>query len=100
MAAGSMAKASTHEKVGTRPLWKSKTGEQLPAYIQHVANELIKSGHSESNAIQMAIGIIKNWAHGHPSGGEKGVQATTVAAARKALAEWEALKARHSGGKK
>lgn len=98
MAAGSMTKASTHEKVGSGPLWHSK-GEQLPAYIQHVANRL-KATHGESKAIQMAIGIIKNWAAGSPSGGEKRVDATTVAAAQKALAEWEALKARHNKGKK
>lgn len=99
MASDSMAKASTHEKVGTKSLWKTP-GEQLPAYIQHVANELIKSGHDESKAIQMAVGIVKNWAAGNPSGGEKKVHPDTVAAARKAIAEWEALKARHAGGRK
>lgn len=93
LAADSMAKASTHEKVGPGPLWKTP-GLQLPAYIQHVANELIKQGKSESEAIRMAVGIIKNWASGTPSGGEKGLQATTIAAARKALAEWEAAKAK------
>ena len=98
MAAGSMAKASTHEKVGPGPLWKSP-GEQLPAYIQHVANRL-KAKHGKSKAIRMAVGIIKNWAAGNPSGGEKRVDATTVAAAQKALAEWEALKARHNKGKR
>lgn len=92
LAAGSMAKASTPEPVGSGPLWKTP-GLHLPAYIQHVANELIKQGHDESRAIQMAVGIIKNWASGTPSGGEKGLQATTIAAAQKALAEWEAAKA-------
>lgn len=64
-------------------------GLQLPAYIQHVAHELVKKGRPESQAIQMAVGIIKNWARG---GG--GVKPDVVAAAQKALAEWEAAKAK------
>jgi hypothetical protein len=98
MAAGSMAKASTHEKVGhtDQGLWKHK-GWQLPAYIQHVANDL-KAKVGESRAVQMAVGIVKNWAAGHDGKGHK-VSATTQAAAQKAVAEWEALKARAGGGK-
>ena len=88
-----MAGGVGHEKVGhtEQGLWHHK-GWQLPAYIQHVANDLIASGHSESNAVQMAVGIIKNWAHGHDGHGHK-VSAETAAKAVKALAEWEALKA-------
>jgi len=59
---------------------------------------------SESQAIATAIAIIKRWASGSPSGGAKTVHPDTVAAAQKALAEWEALKAAaghktsHAGG--
>lgn len=92
LAADSMEKASTHRKIGTHDLWW-KPGFQLPAYIQHVASHFIDS-HGESGAISMAIGIIRNWASGRPSGGEKKVHPDTVAAAQKALDEWEALKAK------
>jgi hypothetical protein len=90
-AADSMVKASTPE-----PFSRSKTsnwvarGGGLPAYIQHVAHDLVeKRGKTESEAIGMAVGIIKRWARG---GGN--VDANTRAAAAKALAEWEALKAK------
>jgi peptidoglycan hydrolase-like protein with peptidoglycan-binding domain len=89
-AADSLQKASTPE-----PFSKSRTsnwvarGGGLPAYIQHVAHDLMeKRGKSESNAIQMAIGIVKNWASGKGK-----VDANTRAAAQKAVAEWEKLKA-------
>src|SRR6266568_7528807 len=84
LAADSPAKASSHEPVGTKPLWKKK-GLQLPAYIQHVANDLReKRGMDESRAIATAINAIKRWA----SGG-KNVDSETKAAAAKAVAEWE-----------
>ena len=84
-----MALTETHEKVGhtNQGLWHHK-GMQLPAYVQHVANDLIASGHPESEAVQMAIGIIKNWATGQGN-----VKPDTRAKAVAALAEWERLKA-------
>jgi hypothetical protein len=89
MAAGSLAKASVHEPVGPGPLWKHK-GWQLPAYIQHIANDLReKRGMTESRAIATAIAAVKRWAAG---GGN--VDADTRAAAAKAVAEWEKLKAK------
>jgi hypothetical protein len=45
-----------------------------------------------SNAIQMAIGIVKNWA-----AGKGNVDANTRAAAAKAVAQWETLKAKAAG---
>lgn len=63
-------------------------GLQLPPYIQHVAHEMLKKGKSESEAIQMALGIVKKWAAG---GG--GVHPDVQAAAAKAVAEWEKDKA-------
>jgi len=80
-----------HRKLG-RPggpgLWKHQ-GWQLPAYIQNVAHGILRTGKTKSQAIQIAIGKIKDWARG---GGDVGPE--VVAAAQKALAEWEALKAR------
>jgi hypothetical protein len=85
--------ASTHTPLGVEGLWKHK-GWQLPAYIQNVAVGLMKDGHDRSEAIQIAIGVIKNWA----SGGGK-VTPEVRAASAKALAEWEALKARADSSK-
>lgn len=91
-AADSMRKATQHEKVGHtgKGLW-GKKGQQLPAYIQHVANDL-KAKHGESKAIEMAIGIVENWKNGHDGKGHK-VSKSTQAAAEKAWGEWTKLKA-------
>ncbi len=89
-----------HEKVGHtgQGLWHHK-GWQLPAYIQHVANDLIESGHSESRAIEMAVGIVKNWAAGHDGHGHH-IHPDTQAKAAAAVAEWEAMKAAASKSKR
>lgn len=88
LAVDSMEKASSPEPVGPNPLWH-KNGPQwhLPYYIEHVANALIRNGHKESGAIQMAVGVVRRWASG---GGH--VDQNTRAAARKAISEWEHLK--------
>jgi len=92
------AEASTvHEPLG-RPggpgLFHHK-GLQLPAYIQHVAHHLVAQGHTVSQAIEMAVGIVRNWAHGHDGHGNR-VHPDVQAAAVKAMAQWEADKARGS----
>src|SRR5262249_22577746 len=93
------ATASTvHEplgKPGGPGLWHHK-GMQLPAYIQHVAHHLLAQGHSESRAIEMAVGIVKNWAAGHDGHGNR-VHPDVQAAAAKNIAQWDALKAKASG---
>src|SRR5215475_2461317 len=71
-------------------------GLQLPAYIQHVAHHLVAQGHTESQAIKIAVGVIKNWAAGHDGKGNR-VHADVQAAAVKALAQWEAAKAAAHG---
>lgn len=78
-------------KPGGPGLWHHKE-MQLPPYIQHVAHELVKSGHDESKAIEMAVGIVKNWAHGH--NGKHKVHPDVQAAAAKNIAKWEELKAK------
>lgn len=67
-------------------------GLELPAYIQHVAHRLVGQGHPRSQAIGMAVGIVRNWAHGHDGHGNN-VHPDVQAAAAKAIAEWEAAKA-------
>lgn len=68
--------------------WVARGGG-LPKYVRVVARGLMKDGRTESQAIGMAIGIIKNWA-----AGKGGVSPKVRAAAVKALAEWTALKAK------
>jgi predicted ABC-type ATPase len=86
----SLIKASTPQPFSTSKTsnWVARSGG-LPDYIQHVAHGILRSGGGdESSAIAKAIGIVKRWA----AGGGK-VDANTQAAARKAVAEWEAKKA-------
>ena len=82
--------ALAHEKVGHtgKGLW-GDPHRQLPAYIQHIANDLIqKRGMPESEAIATAISLCKKWA-----AGGKDVKPDTRAKAAAAVAEWERLKA-------
>lgn len=85
--------STTHSPLGTHGLWGDKSA-QLPAYIQNIAKALIRSGHGESSAIAMAVGAVKRWASGRGK-----VTPEVRAAAGKALAEWEKLKAEHSKSK-
>jgi len=87
--------STTHEpfgKPGGPGLWHHK-GLQLPPYIQHVAHHLAAQGHTESEAIEIAVGVVRNWAEGHDGHGHK-VSAEVQAAAAKNIAQWEADKAR------
>lgn len=72
-----------------RKNWVERAGG-LPKYIEDVAIGIMKSGRTREQAIPIAISRIKVWARG---GG--GVKADTVARAIKALAQWEALKAKN-----
>lgn len=100
LAADSMAKASTPEPVGPGELWHKKDPSfHLPYYIQHVANDIRDSGKSESEAIAIAISTIKRWAAGGTTGKGIKVHPDTQAAAQKALAEWNALKAKAHASK-
>lgn len=84
---GALSSSST--PVGPGKLWHKKDSSiHLPNYIRNVAKALIRNGHDESSAIAMAVGTVKRWASG---GG--GVHPEVRAAAAKAVAEWEALKA-------
>jgi HK97 family phage portal protein len=60
----------------------------LPLYIRAIAHALIRAGHGEQEAVQLAVGAVQNWASGHQH-----VTPETRAKAGAALAEWEAKKA-------
>ena len=81
--------ASLAEKPGNDDNWIEKKGGNLPPYVRKVARGIMKSGKTKSQAIAIAISRIKKWA----AGGDN-VDADTKAKAAKALAEWEALKAK------
>lgn len=91
MSADTARLASQHHKLG-KPggpgLFHDKS-LQLPAYIQNVAKALMRNGKPKSQAIQIAIGVVKNWAEGKGD-----VSPEVRAAAAKAVAEWEAAKAK------
>lgn len=68
--------------------WVEEVGG-LPRYIKRISDALQRRGMGESHAIASAVNTVKRWARG---GGD--VTAKTRAKAIKALAEWEAKKAR------
>jgi hypothetical protein len=78
---------------GKNDNWVESAGH-LPNYICEIAKEIKKSGKSTSSAIAIAVSRVKVWA----AGGGK-VDPDTKAKAAKALAQWEALKAKSKKGK-
>lgn len=94
-----MLEATPH-LLGPHGLWHTPdrhTGRQkLPNYIEQVAAALIRDqGMSESQAIATAINAIKRWAKGRLGWGRRKITPEVIAASRRALAEWEHLKATH-----
>lgn len=69
--------------------WVENAGG-LPPYVRKLARAIAKRGHSLSSAIAIAISRVKKWAAG---GGD--VDADTRAKAAKAVAQWEAAKAKN-----
>lgn len=70
--------------------WVENAGG-LPKYIEDIALALIRDqGFTRERAIATAVSRVKRWA----AGGEN-VNATTRAKAAKAVAQWEALKAKN-----
>jgi hypothetical protein len=70
--------------VSPKKNWVENAGG-LPKYIRMVAHAMMRKGKSRSQAIQLAIGIVRNWASGQGN-----VSAKVRAAAAKAVAEFEA----------
>lgn len=77
-------------KLGTGKNWVTKTTPKtgLHPYIHAIAHALERKGMEKSQAIATAIATVKRWARG-----EGKVTDATRARARKALGEWEKLKA-------
>jgi hypothetical protein len=77
-------------KPGDNDNWIEAVGGKLPSFVRAVAHALMRErGFPRSQAIQVAIGQMKNWASGRGD-----VTAKTRAKAAKAVAEWTALKAK------
>lgn len=73
---------------GGKENWVEQEGG-LPQYICEVARSIMeKRGKDKSNAIQIAVGVIKRWAKGVGD-----VNADTRAKAVAAVAQWEKMKA-------
>lgn len=68
--------------------WVEQAGG-LPEFIRRIAEDLHAKGHTVSESIQLAVGIVQRWARG-----EGGVTAKTRAKAAAAVAEWELKKAK------
>lgn len=85
-----LAGCSLATKPGKKDNWIEAVGGELPEYICEVARSIHrKRGVPTSQAISIAIGVMKNWASGRGD-----VNADTRAKAAKAIAQWEALKAK------
>lgn len=93
--------STVHHPLGTEGLWhtpskKVPERQQLPAYIQNIAAALMRDqGMERSKAISYAVNAVKRWAAGKLGWGKRKVTPEVQAAAKRALAEWEKLKASH-----
>jgi len=88
LSAGGCSLATTAKKDN----WVDHAGS-LPDYICKIAKAVKRDGKSTSAAIAIAVSRVKKWA----AGGDD-VDADTRAKAAKAVAQWEALKAKAKGG--
>ena len=61
----------------------------LGPYLRAIANALKRSGHSEQDAIRLAVGVVRRWAEGKGD-----VSQATRDRAKAALAHWEAIRAK------
>ena len=83
--------ATHHAPIGHEGIWHSKHPPlQYPAYLQNVRNALMRAGHSEAEAHQLAIGALRRWASG-----EGKVHPEVRQAARDALAAYEKERENH-----
>lgn len=93
--------STVHHPLGTHGLWhtpskKVPEKQQLPAYFQNTARALMREhGMDEQQAIATAINAVRAWSQGHAFGGRVKVTPEVQAAARRAMQEWEALRASH-----
>lgn len=93
--------STVHHPLGTEGLWhtpskKVPERQQLPAYIQNIAHALMRDqGMERSKAISFAVNAVKRWSKGKLGWGRRKVTPEVQAAAKRAVAEWEKLKASH-----
>jgi hypothetical protein len=73
--------------IGLKKNWVTDV-QGLPLYIRAIAQALLRSGHSEQEAIRLAVGVVHRWAEGRGK-----VTAATRVRAAAALASWEAKRA-------
>lgn len=91
----------TPHQLGPAGLWHTPDRhvghrQKLPDYIEQVAAALMRDqGLDESTAIAYAINAIKRWAKGDLHWGRHKITPEVIAASRRALAEWNDLKASH-----
>jgi hypothetical protein len=106
MAATMQGRRYDTSPIGPGPNWVTKTApvEGLGSFVRAVVHALIRDGHPEQEAVQIALGVMKRWAKGIGTGGPHNksghVTAQTQAKAAAAVAHWEEIKARahlHSG---
>lgn len=95
--------STEHHPLGSQGLWHTPDKhtpdkQQLPAYHQNIAHALMRGGMGESQAIATAINATRRWAQGNLGEGHGHVHPEVQAAAKRALAEWERLKASHHQG--
>jgi hypothetical protein len=93
---------STPRILGPHGLWHTPDRhvghrQKLPDYVEQVAGALMdQQGMGEEQAIATAINAIKRWARGDLHWGvRRKVTPEVIAASRRALQEWEALRASH-----
>jgi hypothetical protein len=93
---------ATPQLLGPEGLWHTPDRhvshrQKLPNYIEQVAYALMhEQGMGEQQAIATAINAIKRWARGDLHWGvHRKVTPEVIAASRRALAEWDDLKATH-----
>jgi 8-oxo-dGTP pyrophosphatase MutT (NUDIX family) len=93
--------STVHHPLGHEGLWHTPSKkvpqmQQLPAYHQNTARALMRDqGMGESQAIATAINAIREWKAGRAFGGRVKVTPEVQAAAAKADAEFEQLRAAH-----
>lgn len=94
-----LAGCSLATSPGDKDNWVERTGSggsggKLPNYICRIARAIMRSGKGRSQAISIAVSRVKVWA----AGGDD-VTAKTRAKAAKAVAQWEAMKAKNKAKK-
>jgi hypothetical protein len=92
---------ATPDLLGPEGLWHTPDRhvghkQKLPNYIEHIAHALMRDqGMDESQAIATAINAVKRWAKGDLRWGKKRITKEVIEASRRALKEWDDLKASH-----